>query len=144
MLEQIKIDFEKSIKNLNLTDKKAELRKKNLESFIEKGFPNRRVEEWKFSDLNQIISSNIKELSFFNNVTEQSNFDQSIIVKNFDHNKIIFINGLLSKIDFEYEEKNSIEIIENDDLESIEDTKNSLIHLNGAFRNSYFFMCCSI
>ena len=98
MLEQIKIDFEKSIKSLNLTDKKVELRKKNLENFIEKGFPNKRVEEWKFSDLNQIISSNIKELSFFNKVTEQSDFDQSIIVKNFDHNKIIFINGLISKI----------------------------------------------
>ena len=140
MLEQIKIDFEKSIKSLNLTDKKVELRKKNLESFIEKGFPNRRVEEWKFSDLNQIISSNIKELSFFNKVTKQSNFDQSIIVKNFDHNKIIFINGLFSKVDFEYEEKNSIEIIENDDLESITDTKNSLIYLNSAFRNSYLKM----
>ena len=137
MLEQIKIDFEKSIKSLNLTAKKVELRKKNLESFIKKGFPNKRVEEWKFSDLNQIISSNIKELSFFNKVSEQSNFDHSIIIKNFDHNKIIFINGLLSKVDFEHEEKNNIEIIENDDLESITDTKNSLIHLNSAFRNSY-------
>ena len=28
MLEQIKIEFEKTIKNLNLTDKKVELRKK--------------------------------------------------------------------------------------------------------------------
>ena len=137
MLEQIKIDFEKSVKSLNLTDKKVELRKKNLESFIEKGFPNRRAEEWKFSDLNQIISSNIKELSFFNKVVEQSNFDQSIIIKNFDHNKIIFINGFLSKIDLEFEEKNNIEIIENDDSESVTETKNSLIHLNSAFRNSY-------
>ena len=137
MLEQIKIDFEKSIKSLNLTDKKVELRKKNLESFIEKGFPNKRVEEWKFSDLNQIISSNIKELSFFNETNEQFNFDKSIIVKNFNHNKIIFINGLLFKVDFEYEEKNNIEIIDNDDLESIIDTKNSLIHLNSAFKNSY-------
>ena len=41
MLEQIKIDFEKSIKSLNLTAKKVELRKKNLESFIKKGFPNK-------------------------------------------------------------------------------------------------------
>ena len=70
MLEQIKIDFEKTIRSLNLTDKKVKLRKKNLESFIEKGFPNKRVEEWKFSDLNQIISANIKELSFFNKVNE--------------------------------------------------------------------------
>ena len=137
MIEQIKKDFEKSIKNLNLTDKKVKLRKRNLESFIEKGFPNRRVEEWKFSDLNQIISSNIKELSFFNKTVDQSDFDENIILKNFDHNKIIFINGLLFKTDFEHEEKNNIEIIENDDLESIDDTKNSLIHLNSAFRNSY-------
>ena len=137
MIEQIKNDFEKAIKNLNLTDKKIELRKKNLESFIEKGFPNKRVEEWKFSDLNQILSSNIKELSFFNNVVGQPDFDQSIIIKNFNHNKIIFINGLLSKIDFEHEEKNNIEIIENDDFESIADTNNSLVHLNSAFRNSY-------
>ena len=137
MLEKIQIDFEKTINSLNLTDKKVKLRKKNLESFIEKGFPNKRVEEWKFSDLNQIISSNIKDLSFFNKAAEQPDFDQSIIIKNFDHNKIIFINGLLSKVDFEYEEKNNIEIIENDDFESIIDTKNSLIYLNNAFRNSY-------
>ena len=137
MLEQIKIDFKKTIENLNLTGKKVELRKKNLESFIKKGFPNRRVEEWKFSDLNQIISSNIKELSFFNKEVNQFDFDQSIIIKNFDHNKIIFINGLISKVDFEYEEKNNIEVIENDDFESISNTNNSLINLNSAFRNSY-------
>ena len=137
MLEKIRTDFEKAIKNLNLTDKKVELRKKNLESFIKKGFPNRRVEEWKFSDLNQIISSNIKELSFFNEVVDGADFDQSIIFKNFDHNKIIFINGLISKIDFDYEEKNNIEIIENDDFELISDYINPLINLNCAFRNNY-------
>ena len=137
MLEQIKVDFEKTVKSLDLTEKKVELRKKNLESFIEKGFPSRRVEDWKFSDLNQIISSNIKELSFFNKVAKQTDFEQSIIIKNFDHNKIIFINGLLSKVDLEHEEKKNIIINENDDFESIADTKNSLIHLNSAFRNSY-------
>ena len=50
---------------------------------------------------------------------------------------MVFINGLLFKTDFEYEEKNNIEINENDDHELIVDTKNSLIHLNSAFRNSY-------
>jgi Fe-S cluster assembly protein SufD len=137
MVEQIKIDFEKAVESLNLTNKNVELRKKSLENFIKRGFPNKRVEEWKFSDLSQIISSNIKDLSFFNNVTDKSDFDQSIIVKNFDHNKIIFINGLLSKVDFEHEEKDKIKINENDDQESIIDTNNSLIHLNNAFRNSY-------
>ena len=140
MVEQIKIDFEKTVESLNLTDKKVELRKKSLENFIKSGFPNRRAEEWKFSDLNQIISSNIKDLSFFNKAIDKSDFDQSVIIKNFDHNKIIFINGLLFKVDFEYEEKNKIEINENNDLESIVDTNNSLIHLNIAFRNSNFKM----
>ena len=50
---------------------------------------------------------------------------------------MVFINGLLFKTDFEYEEKNNIEINENDDHELIVDTKNSLIHLNSAFKNSY-------
>ncbi len=137
MIDQIKTDFEKTIKNLDLSDKKVEIRQKNFNNFIEKGFPNRRVEEWKFSDLNQIISSNIKELSFFNKVDDQMDFDQSIIIKNFNHNKIIFINGMLSKVDFEYEEKNKIEIIESDDFELISDTDNPLIHLNSAFRSAY-------
>ena len=39
-------------------------RKKNFNQFVENGFPNKRVEDWKFSDLNQIISSNIENLCF--------------------------------------------------------------------------------
>ena len=110
MEEQLKIDFDKVIKNLKPSKKDIELRKKNLNQFIENGFPNKRIEDWKFSDLNQIISSNIKELKFFNNETKPNKFDKSILISNFDHNKIIFVNGLISKIDFNYEEKSKIEI----------------------------------
>ena len=66
MEEQLKIDFDKTIKSLKLSEDNIESRKKNLEKFIEDGFPNKRSEEWKFSDLKQIINSNIKKLSFFN------------------------------------------------------------------------------
>ena len=136
MEEQLKIDFDKIIKNLKLSKKDIELREKNLNEFIKNGFPNKRIEEWKFSDLNQIISSNIKELKFFNEKTKPDEFDQSILINNFDHNKIIFINGLISKLDFKYEEKDKIEIMDTQETEDF-DTKNSLVSLNNALKCNY-------
>jgi len=136
MEKQLKIDFDKVIKNLNPSKKDIELREKNLNEFIKNGFPNKRIEDWKFSDLNQIISSNIKELKFFNEETKPDEFDQSILVNNFDHNKIIFINGLISKFDFNYEEKDKIEIIDTHETKDLV-SKNSLVSLNNAFKCNY-------
>ena len=136
MEEQLKIDFDKVIKNLKPSKKDIELREKNLNEFIKNGFPNKRKEDWKFSDLNQIISSNIKELKFFNEETKPDEFDQSILVNNFDHNKIIFINGLISKFDFNYEEKDKIEIIDTHETEDL-DSSNSLVSLNNALKFNY-------
>ena len=133
MEKQLKTDFDKFIKNLKSSEKDIELRKKNLNEFIKNGFPNKRIEDWKFSDLNQIISSNIKELKFFNNQTRPDEFDQSTLVNNFNHNKIIFVNGLISKVDFNYEEKNKIEIIHTQETEDL-NPKNSLISLNNALK----------
>jgi len=136
MEEQLKIDFDKVIKNLKPSKKDIELREKNLNEFIKNGFPNKRKEDWKFSDLNQIISSNIKELKFFSEETKPDEFNQSILVNNFDHNKIIFINGLISKLDFNYEEKDKIEIIDTQETEDLV-SKNSLVSLNNAFKCNY-------
>jgi len=136
MDRQLKIDFDKVIKNIKLSKKDIELRQKNLNQFIKTGFPNKRIEDWKFSDLNQIISSNIKELKFFNNEKKPSKFNESILINDFDHNKIIFVNGLISKIDFNFEEKNKIEIVdtcENKDL----NLNNSLVSLNNALNFHY-------
>jgi len=136
MDKQLKIDFNKVVKNIKLSKKDIELRQKNLNQFIKTGFPNKRIEDWKFSDLNQIISSNIKELKFFNNEKKPSKFNESILINDFDHNKIIFVNGLISKIDFNFEEKNKIEIVdtcENKDL----NLNNSLVSLNNAFNFHY-------
>ena len=136
MEKQLKTDFDKVIKNLKPSKKDIELRQKNLNEFIKNGFPNKRIEDWKFSDLNQIISSNIKELKFFNNQTRPDEFDQSTLVNNFDHNKIIFVNGLISKVDFNYEEKSKIEIIDTQETEDL-DSKNSLVSLNNALKFNY-------
>ena len=136
MEKQLKTDFDKVIKNLKPSKKDIELRQKNLNEFIKNGFPNKRIEDWKFSDLNQIISSNIKELKFFNNQTRPDEFDQSILVNNLDHNKIIFVNGLISKVDFNYEEKSKIEIIDTQETENL-NSKNSLVSLNNALKFNY-------
>tara|TARA_Y100000590_G_scaffold187753_1_gene214011 strand:+ start:507 stop:1748 length:1242 start_codon:yes stop_codon:yes gene_type:complete len=136
MNEQLKIDFDKVIKNIKPSKKDIEFREKSLKEFMKKGFPNKRIEEWKFSDLNQIISSNIKELKFFSEETKTEDIKQSQFVNNFDHNKIIYINGLISRFDFNFEEKDKIEIIntqENEDLIS----NNSLLSLNNAFKCNY-------
>jgi len=136
MHEQLKIDFYKVIKKLKPSKKNIELREKNLNEFIKNGFPNKRIEDWKFSDLNQIILSNIKELKFFNNQTRPDEFDQSTLVNNFDHNKIIFVNGLISKVDFNYEEKSKIEIIDTQETENL-NSKNPLVSLNNALKFNY-------
>jgi len=136
MEKQLKTDFDTVIKNLKPSKKNIEFRQKNLNEFIKNGFPNKRIEDWKFSDLNQIISSNIKELKFFSGETKPDEFDQSIIVNNFDHNKIIFINGLIYKFDFDYEEKDKIEIIDTQETEDLV-SKNSLVSLNNAFKCNY-------
>jgi len=136
MHEQLKIDFDKVIKNLKPSKKNIELREKNLNEFIKKGFPNKQVEDWKFSDLNQIISSNIKELKFFNDKTIPDEFDQSILINSLDHNKIILINGLIFKFDFNYEEKDKIEIINTHETEDF-NSKNSLVSLNNALKCNY-------
>ena len=72
MNDQIKINFEKIAKTLNLSKENIDLRKKNLSQFIENGFPNKKKEDWKFSDLNAIISKEIKKLKYFDeNILEE-------------------------------------------------------------------------
>src|SRR5210317_1761863 len=74
------------------------LKKINLENFFKKGFPNKRQEDWKFSDLNQIIQSNIKNLNYISEIDNKDNIEQKLI-KDFDHNKIFIVNGKIIKTD---------------------------------------------
>jgi len=137
MKEQLQKDFDNIVKNLNLSQKNIEIKKFYLDNFINKGFPNRREEDWKFSDLNQIIKKDIGELSFYSDYTHTNKVDTSVFVDGLEHNKIVFINGRIEKIDFEYEQKDKIEIV--DQSESInKSNNNSLSDLNNAFTNKSF------
>jgi len=138
MEEQLKIDFEKFLENTNFSKKNVEIKRKNFNNFIEKGFPSRREENWKFSDLNQIISKNIKNLSFYHDLSKPNKIDQSIFIDGLEHNKLVFVNGRIEKIEFDYEEKNKIEILDDLVLEKTNNTNNSLLFLNNAFVSKYF------
>ena len=138
MTEQIKIDFEETIKTSTFSESDTQLKKSFLNKFIEKGFPSRKFENWKFSDINQIIKKNIGELSFYNDYSSSNKIDTSIFVDGLEHNKIVFINGRVEKIDFAYEDKDKIEINENSKLNDKLKSNNSLIDLNSAFTNKSY------
>ena len=80
MKEQLQKDFDNIIKNLSLSQRDIELKRFYLDNFIDRGFPNRREEDWKFSDLNQIIKKNIGEISFYSDYTTTNKVDTSVFV----------------------------------------------------------------
>ena len=96
MENKIKSDFEKTFKSFKkdyLIEKKA-----HLNNFLKKGFPNRKLENWKFSDLDQVINKNIGQLNFHNDFSIDHKLDSSIHTKVFEHNKITIVNGKLQKM----------------------------------------------
>jgi len=138
MKEQLKIDFNKIQEVSNFSNRDIEIKKSYLNKFIENGFPNRKQENWKFLDINQIISNNISVLSFYNDYSIENKIDSSIFIDDLEHNKIIFINGRIEKIDFSYEDKKQIEIIEDSYTIDKSENNNSLIDLNIALSNKHF------
>ena len=138
MTEQLKLDFDKIIKTSNISKKEIESKRNSLKKFIESGFPNRKQENWKFLDISQIIKKNITNLGFFNDYSLPNQIDSPFFVDGLEHNKIIFINGRIEKIDFSYEKKNNIEINDQKNTELISENENSLLDLNNAFTNKVF------
>ena len=138
MEKQLKNDFEKIIKTSNFSKETIKIKENYLKNFIESGFPNRKFEDWKFSDINQIIKKNIGELDFFNDYSYTNSIDSSIFVDGLEHNKIVFINGRIEKIEFNYEDKDKIQILDQNQSKSFSKNENSLISLNSAFTNKYY------
>ncbi len=105
-------------------------RKKNLELFYQNGFPNKKNEDWKFSDLNLILSNNFNNIANNNFLPIEKEYEK---IDEFEHNFISLFNGKLMSIDFSYEEKSKI-LIDNFDYknEIPLDNKNSLYFLNNA------------
>ena len=59
-MEQLfNIDF----KNISNSKKEVLERKKNFELFLKTGLPNKKNENWKFSDFNLIINKNFNQIT---------------------------------------------------------------------------------
>ena len=138
MKEQLQIDFDNIVKTSSFSQKDIERKQNYLNDFMKIGFPSRRQENWKFSDLNQIIKKNIGELSFYNDYSFTNKVDTSVYVDGLEHNKIVFINGRIEKIDFSYEKKEKVEIIEGSETIDKLNNFNSLVDLNRAFTNKSY------
>ena len=137
MEEQLKIDFEKKLKDFTYSDQEKKFKEINFKEFLKQGFPNRKLENWKFSDLNQIIKSNIGELTFYNDYKKENQIDKIELISELEHNKIIIVDGKIEKIDFKFEDKDKIEILVEQGEETIKENINSLINLNNAFSNKF-------
>ena len=106
-------------------------RKEHFFKFVESGFPSKKLEDWKFSDLKSIINKNIKELKFGFNTIENKSYNLKFI-KNFEHSKIVILNGEFLSADILDIDKNKIEI-KNEKLIFSESLNEPLNNLNKAF-----------
>ena len=95
-----------SIENIkNLSSEEKNLRKKNLDLFFQKGFPNKKNEDWKFTDLNTILEKNFNNIVNKDFVSEEKKLKK---IDEFEHNFIFLVDGKLISNSFDYEDKNSI------------------------------------
>ncbi len=137
-MENFKTDFEKTLKESNLSEKEIAFKNLNAMEFSKQGFPNRKIEDWKFSDINQIIKKEIGELSFYNAQSNETDVDEDVLVSEIKHNKLIFINGQLVQTDFRSEEKSKIEFLDNQNDIEQRSVENSLLNLNNALANKSY------
>jgi len=134
-MQKIEINLKQIEKIKKITSKEKDFRVKNLEIFNTTGFPNKRFEDWKFSDFKDIIDKNFKELDT-NDVTNDIN--KINLIKNFDHNYILLVNGDLRSSNFDYEEKSKIKINSYESSFDYKLSKNPLVCLNHALaKNGY-------
>ena len=118
------------------SDQEALERKKNFELFLETGLPNKKDENWKFSDLNYIISKNFKQIS----ISDDFKFDKKIeFINDFDHNHITLINGVYKSCDIRFEEKEKVKIESFKSFDNFTNEKgNNLYNLNKALSSGGF------
>ncbi len=117
-----------NIKGLSAQEK--EFRNKELDLFIKNGFPNKREEAWKFTDLNTILSKNFVNITNDYISLKEKKLE---LIKEFDHNYLFVLDGKLVSNDFKFEDKNKVLIKEYDYKKQISvSNQNSLNLLNNA------------
>ena len=118
-----------------ITTEEKSFRIKNLEFFKATGFPNKRLEDWKFSDFKDIVDKNFEELD---TKKVSSNINKIDLLKDFEHNYILLVNGNLHSSNFDHEDKTKIKIDPYDKTIDYKISKNPLVCLNHALaENGY-------
>ncbi len=135
MEQKLKTDFDKFISKSNFSNQEIKLKKEALDNFLKNGFPSRKLENWKFSDINQIIQKNIGELTFYNDYNIKNEINDEIFIKEIEHNKIVIVNGKIERLSFEYEESDKINLTTLDNFNQNPNDDNSLLRLNNSFSN---------
>ena len=128
-------DFKiENIKDLSLEE--TNIRKKNLDLFFQNGFPNKKNEDWKFTDLNSILGKNFNNIVNKNLIPEDKKLKA---IEEFEHNFIFIVDGKLMSYCFDYENKNSVTVKNYNYKNEIKsDTQNSLTLLNNALATGGF------
>ena len=133
----------KEFKKSNTSSKELEnIRNENFKKFEVSGFPSKKQEHWKYTDLKTIISNNFNNLEIFNNEIK-SQYNNELLINSFEHNKVILFNGIFIEKNFDFEDEKKIYVksikdgfLNNNDFKKIKiflkDDQNSLILLNHA------------
>ena len=118
--------FKIDLKKINTSSQKEYLeRKKNLELFLKTGLPNKKDEDWKFTDLNSILNKNFKKI--LNN--NEFEFNKKIkLINEFDHNHILLVNGIFKSCDIQFEEKEKVRIESLNSIKDFEYQENNNLH----------------
>ena len=134
-MENFEINFKQIDQIEKITLEEKNFRIKNLNLFKTAGFPSKKFEDWKFTDFRKIVDNNFVKLDT-KKVT--SDFKKTALLKNFDHNYIILVNGSLHSNNFDHEDKSMIKINSYDNNVNYELSENPLICLNHALAENGF------
>ena len=86
MMQNFDINSNQIDKIEKITEEEKNFRIKNLKLFKDSGFPNKRFEDWKFTDFKSIIDNNFKELDV---EKATSNINEIDLIKDFEHNYVL-------------------------------------------------------
>ena len=137
MIENFEFNSNQIDKINNISPKEKNFRMKSLERFQVTGFPNKKHEDWKFSDFNTIVNSNFKKLDIKSLPTKKVKIN---LLKDFEHNYIYLVNGGFYSSNFKYEDETKVKINSYDKTFDNEIYKNPLVFLNHAFADNGFYL----
>ena len=123
---------------IGLSAQEKEFRNKELNLFSKNGFPNKREEAWKFTDLNTILSKNFANITNDYISLKDKKFE---LISEFDHNYLFMSDGKLILNEFKFEDKNKVLIKEYDYKKQIPvSNQNSLNLLNNALATGGYYL----